>query len=396
MSPTFLEAVSLYWQLALALSPVWRALLGLFGLAWLLQLYFWWARLGQVARYKPQAEHTAPAQPEGISVVVCCHNDLPGIQRLLPLLAEQAYPMAEVIVVDDRSDDETYDWLLAQSLRPGATFKLVRVNARPEHVAGKKYALTLGIKAARYPIVLLTDADCLPTSADWVGRMAAALQTAEAQVVLGYAPLAPAPGLVAALARYDAFYTGLQYLGFALAGKPYMGVGRNLAYRRALFFATKGFAQHAQHTGGDDDLFVNQAVHQGLAGKVAVCLHPQAQCVSAPKQTWRAWYGQKLRHLAAGKRYQSGSKWALGLLQASHLLFYAAGAALLAAWPLTLVVALAYIVRLSVAWPVQALAARRLGERFNVWSLPLLDAWMPLHYLVFGIPALFSKRISWS
>lgn len=385
-----------YWSDALALDPIWWAVLSIFGLCWLVQMFFWATKLARTAGYRPEREPEGPASPLPLSVVICCHNDLAGVQRLLGALAMQTYSHFETVVVDDRSDDDVYDWLLSESRKPGARFRLVRVNARPEHISGKKYALTLGIKAARYEALLLTDADCIPSSDTWVSRMAAALLQPGKQVVLGYAPYEPAPGLLNSLIRYDTFYTALQYVGYARAGRPYMGVGRNLAYQRSLFYDTKGFSGHAAQAGGDDDLFINQAVRQCGKEAVALCLHPDAQMHSPAKTSFGGWFRQKRRHLAAGRQYKAADKWSLGLLQGSHVGFYAAGLALLAAYPLTFLVGLAFVARLSLTWPVQYRAARRLGERFPAFSLPLLDAWMPLHYLIFGIPALFSKRIAWT
>lgn len=43
----------------------------------------------------------------------------------------------------------------------------------------------------------------------------------------------------------------------ALAGNPYMGIGRNLAYRKSLYEKHKGFADHLQLQRGEDDLFIN-------------------------------------------------------------------------------------------------------------------------------------------
>jgi hypothetical protein len=221
------------------------------------------------------------------------------------------------------------------------------------------------------------------------------LQVGEHQVVLGYGPHNKTAGLLNVLIRYDTFYTALQYIGFALAGKPYMGVGRNLAYRKSLFFDTKGFAAHAGQTGGDDDLFINQAVHEKVATSFGLCLHADSQTISAPKTTFRAWFVQKRRHLSAGKQYHAADKWVLGLLQVSHILFYCLGVALLFSPPLGYVVGVTYLFRLIVVWIVQFKAAKRLTEKFPPLQLPFLDAWMPAHYLVFGIPALISKRVVW-
>jgi len=379
----------------LNLSPTWLTIWGLYMLCWVVQLFYWLGPLRRLAVYTPDTEPIAPAVPYPVSVVVCCHNNLVGIQALLEALHGQEYPNFEVVVVDDRSNDATYNWLLTESRKPQPRFKLVRVNTRPDHIAGKKYALTLGIKAASHPALLLTDSDCLPTSAHWVSRIAATLQGPQS-AVLGYGPLAYRPGLLNMLARYDAFYTGLQYVGFALAGKPYMGVGRNLAYYKDVFLSTKGFAAHAAQAGGDDDLFINKAVHDGFITETNVCLHPDAQMVSAAKTTFSDWFWQKVRHLSAGKRYHATDQRKLGLLQGSHLFLYGLLISMLAVPVLLPLVGVAYLVRLVAVMVVQALAAKRLGERLPVAALPLLDAWLPVQFLVFGLPALLLRKVAWA
>ena len=362
-------------------------LLGVFLICWATQLWFLFFRFARLAFHKQQsvvAEHELP-----VSIVICTRNNLTQLQTLLGAVAKQNYSRHEVIVVDDRSDDDTYDYLL-QASRQGA-FKLVRINQTPDHINPKKYALTIGIKAARHPYLLLTDADCQPRSAEWISHMVAPLHTG-AQIVLGYSPYKRQPGVLNLLVRFDSFFTALQYFSFALAGQPYMGVGRNLAYRRDFFFANKGFSQHAGVVGGDDDLFVNR-----LSGKaqVQLALTPESFVFSDPKETFGTWFRQKLRHLSVGKHYKLADKVRLGLLISSLLVFYALFVLLLFYPPLTYVALVAYIVRLILHTAIVAKAARRLQEEIVWYQLPLLDAWLPFYYLIFGLPAILTRKIQW-
>jgi hypothetical protein len=175
-----------------------------------------------------------------------------------------------------------------------------------------------------------------------------------------------------------------------------MGVGRNLASNKQLFFDTKGFSAHASQTGGDDDLFINQAVWEGAAKSISICVHPEAQTVSAAKATFKTWFWQKMRHLSAGKQYHVKDRTKLGLLQGSYIGFYGLGLALLAAPPLGVPVGLAFALRLLPVWLIQFRAARRLAEPIPTLAMPLLDAWLPIYYLFFGIPALFLKKVAWA
>ncbi|NBP71584.1 MAG: glycosyltransferase, partial [Cytophagia bacterium] len=188
--------------------------------------------------------------------MVCAHDELENLQVLVPLLLQQAYPNFEVIVVDDRSNDATLDWLLNETkIHPG--LRMVHVDHTPDHINGKKYALTLGIRAAKHDWIVLTDADCRPASPDWLKGLSEGIGE-NTEIILGYSPYQKKEGWLNRFIRFESLITALQYLGFALLKKPYMGVGRNMAYRKSLFMNNKGFTNMLSYTGGDDDLFVNK------------------------------------------------------------------------------------------------------------------------------------------
>lgn len=375
------------------MPPLYWVLLSVFGLCFFIQLYFLFFRFARLCSYKPvdpggdRSDRLPP-----VSVVVCARNQKDRLQVLIESLRRQDYPDFEVIVVDDRSDDEVYDWFLQESQRPNSGFRLVRINYTPEHLNSKKYALTMGIKAARKPYLLLTDADCEPVSPNWIRHMAASFGEG-VDMVLGYSPYRKHEGILNRLIRFDTFFTALQYLSFALAGKPYMGVGRNLAYRRSFFLNNKGFASHYGLTGGDDDLLVNRL---STPANVALCLHPEASVLSEPKNTFLSYFRQKRRHLYAGKHYKTSDKIILGLLTGSIIGFYLLFAILLFLPPLTFIVAIAFLARLLVLSIILKKAANTLNENFSWVELPLLEMWLPIHYLIFGVPALISRRIEWN
>src|SRR5690606_34092381 len=169
-----------------------------------------------------------------------------------------------------------------------------------EHIAvkhGKKFALSLGIKAAQYEHLVFTDADCVPESSDWLTHMAGAFSGGK-EIVLGYSPYLRRAGMLNALIRFETFHTAMSYLSYALKGKPYMGVGRNMAYTKSLFFRGKGFASHMHIASGDDDLFVNQ---NATPHNTTICIHPEAHVWSEPKTTFSAYARQKTRHAGASK-----------------------------------------------------------------------------------------------
>jgi glycosyltransferase involved in cell wall biosynthesis len=374
----------------LYLLPVTELLLIALIACTLLQLVYIWACYARLAFAAPPAAPPDPQQARPVSIVVAARNELDNLQRLIPALLQQSLPDFEVIVVDDRSDDGSYDYLL-ELTQSEPRVRLVRVNDTPEHVNGKKYALTLGIKAARHEAVLLTDADCLPASPDWALHLQAAYAPGKA-IVLGFSQYHRYPGLLNLFIRYETFYVGVQYLSMALCGRPFMGVGRNLSYQKSLFLGNKGFFKHKHVTGGDDDLFINEVA----TGKnTAVAWLPDAQTVSEPKRTWHTWYRQKMRHLGVGQYYRTSNKLLLGLLSATHAGSYAVALLALFVLPWWMPAA-AYTLRMGSLLAVLAQAGKRLGHA-QPWAwAPLLDAIYIFYYIFVGISALGSKRTTWN
>jgi cellulose synthase/poly-beta-1,6-N-acetylglucosamine synthase-like glycosyltransferase len=350
---------------------------------------WFWARYFRPFAQRPLEAAAAEPGPdaEPVSIILCAHNELDNLRELVPILLRQEYPASfELVLIDDRSQDDTY--LYAQQLSqyyPGR-FRLVTVTNTPAGFSPKKYALTLGIKAARYERLLFTDADCRPVTYDWLHLMQRGFaQKNGADIVLGFSGYVEAPGLLNQLIRYETLLTAAQYLGLAWGGRPYMGVGRNLAYTKATFHSTKGFASHIRRLSGDDDLLVQDAVAAGA--RAAVVADLDAQTVSLPAENWGAWWRQKRRHLSAGGRYRAADRRRLALFMGSNVLFYALTPAILAfglyrenlvslgiIWlARTLLVLLAYI-------PL----ARRLRTTLPPLALPALDFLYFAFYCAWG------------
>ncbi|MCB2408567.1 glycosyltransferase [Hymenobacter lucidus] len=356
-------------------------------------------QLGYAAYYflpfalRPETAPPGPAaDSEPVSVLVCAHNELENLRRLLPLLLQQDYPAGfEIILIDDRSGDDTYLYV-QQLTQYYPNVRLVSVDKTPEGLSPKKYALTLGIKVARYPRLLFTDADCIPATDQWVRLMQRGFAR-PADLVLGYSAYAPEPGFLNKLIRFETLLTGAQYLSFAWRGQPYMGVGRNMAYTQKCFRATKGFASHIRSLGGDDDLLVQDAVHHGQW--VAVEAEPAAHTLSQPAQTWQTWWRQKRRHLSAGKHYRLADRLRIGNFIGTNLLFYFTTVLLLFSQPDWVPLTVLWGVRTSVICAAYAKLGQRLDDRLPVALLPVLDAVYFFYYLALGISLFLYRNLRW-
>lgn len=361
-----------------------------------LQLFFILFVFAKVNRHESPIHEEITS--EGVSVIVCAWNELENLKELIPLLDEQDYPNFEVIIMDDRSWDGTHEYLMKEC----SAFQRVRfiqIEKTPAHLSAKKYALTLGIKSAKYDVILLTDADCRPQSKEWIKGMAECLLP-EKKIVLGFSPYYTERSFLNKLIRYETFITALQYFSLAIKGQPYMGVGRNLMYRKSLFLENKGFAKHTNIVGGDDDLFMNDVATKE---NTTVCLNSDTFMYSVPKSTWEAWYRQKTRHLSVSKYYRFENKLILGSLASTQIFSWILLFALIPYTFHTFQTVLLYAVlcvfalRLIAQWIVFAKANQRFDNIFKSATLPLWDFIFTLYFLIMGVNNLIprKKKMRW-
>lgn len=282
----------------------------------IIQMAYYWGVFSRLAFYRKKNEYE---KNYPVSVIVCAKNEYSNLKKNLPLLLEQDYTDFEVVLVNDCSDDDS-DYLLKKLSEKYSHLNVVTIKQNVNFFTGKKLALAVGIKSAKHDMVLLTDADCTPKSKRWIFEMQKNFSDKK-QIVLGYSGYEKRKGFLNRMIRYDTVYTAIQYLSWSMSGMTYMGVGRNLAYNKELFFKNKGFTSHYQIPSGDDDLFINQ-----VAKKNNACIEiiPESQTFSSPKINFSNWFRQKKRHYSTGALYKWNHKIVLGLFPLSNLLFYAA------------------------------------------------------------------------
>lgn len=342
-----------------------------------------------LAFYKKTERENTKEHP--VSVVICARDAADQIEKNLPGVLAQSYKTThEIVMVNDNSRDDT-KYLLEGLYKDFKQLHIVELKQEAMHIPGKKFPLSMGIKAARHEILLMTDADCIPASENWIKRMQDAF-VGGIEIVLGYGAYKKQKGILNRFVRFDTFHTALQYLSAALAGKPYMGVGRNLAYKRELFFRQKGFAAHHHLPGGDDDLFINGCADQM---NTAIVIEPDAFTYSDPPASWSQWFSQKERHNSTGKYYKRKDRLRLGLYMTSHFFYY----------PLLLLsfftfdwkwVLGVFLVKLLIQSLIFYRSMKKMGEKDLFPMLIIWDIWMFFYYLFF-ISALWKKpKAQWS
>lgn len=355
-----------------------------------IQVFYYLWFFSRVALYKIKKKTKSQQHP--VSVIVCARDEDENLARHLPGLLVQAYPSTyEVIAVNDNStDDSKY---ILQELKK--TFKdrleVIELKQEAKLISGKKFPLSMGIKEAHHEILLLTDADCVPATEHWVMKMQEAYQEG-IEIVLGYGAYHKHPGLLNKLIRFETFHSALQYFSFALAGIPYMGVGRNLSYKRELFFRQKGFSSINNIPGGDDDLFVNKAATKK---NIAIVIDKDAATLSIPKRTFKSWLRQKTRHYTTAKYYKPLHKFLLGLYSSSQFCFYPLFilSAIFFNWEIALII---FGTRFIIQAIVLFFSMKKLNEK-DLWPFFLFfDIWMFFYYIIFA-PSLWKKPMrGWS
>ena len=354
----------------------------------IIQIGFHWVVFDKIPRHKDEHhKHTLPS----VSVIVAARNEAAHLPSLLESLFLQEYDDFEVIIVNDRSTDDTAKVLDSYSIKDHR-LKPIHIAKLPKDWNGKKYALLQAAKLAKNEILLFTDADCLPESKEWIARMAAAFDP-NTDIVLGFSPYSSVPQqrLLSEFISFETLMTGIQYFGFALIKKPYMGVGRNLAFRRKAYDLTF-LDKISSLTGGDDDLMVN---HIATKKNVRVLLTKKSQMRSVPKSSWRAYIVQKVRHLAAGRHYHKKDQTLLGVFTLSFLFGWILLFLLLVSAINPYLILTAFGLRSLSFYTIFARVGQKFDAHFKIWALPFLDLCYSIYYPVVGVKALATKNIQW-
>jgi len=272
----------------------------IFGITVLLQILYYVALFFRFSfhKQKPIISQNVP-----ISIVLTAKNDAHLLIKTLPELLTQDYPQFEVVVVNDNSDDETPQ-LVTDFQNHFSNLKLVHLESSVTNIKGKKFPLSLGIKAATYDHILLTDANCLPTSNQWVKLMARHFSDTT-KIVLGYSNIRKKRGFFNTLIRFDKLHQAIQYFSYCLAKIPFMGVGQNLAYTKTIFFDNKGFASQNHLQFGDDDLFINKVA---TTNNCAIEYENGAHTISRSSSNFRNWFLLKTFRSKTRKLYKTKSR----------------------------------------------------------------------------------------
>ncbi|MFA8451628.1 MAG: glycosyltransferase [Bacteroidales bacterium] len=330
-----------------------------------IQLIYYWFIFGRLAFHKSKFNAETD---KAVSIVISARNEYENLKNNLPLILDQDYNNFELIVVNHVSDDGT-EGLLKEFAYKYDRLKPVHIREDLNAFSGKKFPLSIGIKSAKNDCLLLTDADCKPSSNQWLRQMQDQFDD-KTEIVLGYSPYNKSRGILNALIRWDTLHIGIQYLSFALAKIPYMGVGRNLSYRRSLFIKNKGFINHYKVSSGDDDLFIGQVAN---SKNTKIRVNKESQTTSEPKKSLTSWWKQKRRHLTTGKYYRTKYKVVLGWYSLSQTMFFISFVFMLAISQLYYLILGLFLIRMLSQLFLFIKCMSKLGEKQSWFLIPVYE-----------------------
>lgn len=288
------------------------ALYAIVGLSFLIQMLFYflidsriYRRAIKIAKGKDEG-YTNKQEP--LSIIVTARNERQHLEELLPILLTQDYPEYEVIVVNDGSTDDTAELLYSLSNRYRNLYHTFSPS-NTRRISNKKLSVSLGIKASKYDWLVFTEANCRPANNQWIKTIARNF-TEKTDVVIGACTYENNKGWRNRFISFDKLTHTIKHIGFALAGKPYMALGKNMAYRKQCFFNEKGYSKHLDLLRGEDDLFINQIAK---ADNTRIELSANSVVVEKEYRTDKEWFQERISYLSTAVLHKGSQRTVSGL-----------------------------------------------------------------------------------
>lgn len=380
-----------------SLYPIGEYLLMAAGILYLIQIAYYLCLYNRIAMHARAVRrgnvHFSQELPP-ISVIIYAREELEHLRRNLASILAQDYPQFEVIVINDGESSESDDYLtLLEEKYPNLYHSFIPNSSR--YISHKKLGITLGVKASRYDWLVLTDACCYPQSDQWL-RLLARNFTSHTRIVLGYSGYERGKGWLHKQVSFDNLFSAMRYLGFALCGMPYMGIGRNLAYRKELFYEQKGFSAHLNLLRGDDDLFVNQTA---TSDNTRVETASEAVVRMQPVVRAQDWKEEKIGYASTARLYRGIQRYLAGFETTTRLLFHTTWMATTVVgiinqlWTSVIIAAALFLTRYGIQLFVINRTAGILNEKRRYYfTLPVFDLLQAMQSLKWKAYCLFRNK----
>lgn len=326
-----------------------------------------------------------------VTILICARNEAHNLKQFLGDILRQKYSNFEVLVVNHLSSDKSQQILIEyQEVFP--QLRIVEITEKGAYLTGKRQALYEGIKKASHDIILCTDADCFPKSALWVEKMVQPFVDEKIDFVLGYSPYTfKERNWLAPIIESETSLTAMLYLSYALSGKPFMGVGRNVAFKKSIL--TEAYWEKYQDFGyGDDDLII-----QTFANKenTKISISAEAQTSSYAKTTFKDWLIQKTRHISVGKSYKPLITLSLGIYHLSGLLFLFLLTYTFICGQMNFFVICSLILFVYLLHAQINIFRKKMNVQCHPWIAILIQFFMPIYYFTMPIISVVHKKQIW-
>ena len=318
-------------------------------------------------------EEDTPVSKEPITVIITAHDNLPELERNLPLFPKQQYAADyQVIVVCQSTDAETQDYLKRLSAEnPHLYYTYIPESSR--YMSRKKLQITLGVKAAKYEWIILTEPNCKPKNDNWLTAMSQHFCQSY-NLVLGYVELDEE---TKGVRRFDSIRKAFYLLRRAQHSYGYRSHMPNVAFRKSQFMQEQGYQGNLEYVRGEYDFLVNK---YGQLGETAVVLDSDAWLVR-DEPTNKSWHNAHLYHLSSQKSLDR-AKSMRTLMFFDHLfphLSLIASIAVLAFaiitqdWLLTGIAGFALLLLFLLRMIIAIKAIRHFDDEMNIIKLPFYE-----------------------
>ena len=353
-------------------------------------LLYYFALFGRLV-FRKEKKTIASEDLPAVSIIITAHNEAQTIINTLPTFLSQDYPNYEVVLVNDNSKDDT-DQIVMELKHRYSHLHYVDLSSSISNFKGKKFPLALGLQAAKNKIVILTDVVCQPQSPYWLQHIVSRF-VRNTTVVLGGVTYAKKEGLLNRWLRYNCVMDAIESFSYALAGMPVMANGRNLAYKKELFFNNKEtFIAYPRIPYGEDDIFINQVAQRKLCD-----VEPHAEAfIVQPPINFNTWFRQKKIAFSTRNYYKKSHSFLLKTFNFTSFFFYVA--AIIALFftyknPIYLSITCGIIVlKLAIHYLVVGQAAKKMNEKGIVAFTLLFDIFLALLHPLINIASKFEEQ----
>ncbi|OSY89107.1 hypothetical protein WH52_00140 [Tenacibaculum holothuriorum] len=362
-------------------SVLFYALVGAFAVQLLYFLFFF------LFKFNKKNENNIEELP--ISVIIHTKNNADLLEQNLPNIINQNYNNFEVVIINDASIDTTSE-LLENLQKENNRLTIVNVENNEAFWGNKKYALTLGIKAAKNEHLVFTEIYTAPISNNWLKEIASSFNN-DTQIVLGYKKLETSKiGLLNMLIRFEYLIKSILNFSLTKTSTPFTAEQTNYAFTKKTFFKVNGYINHMKVYNAQNDLFLKDAATKN---NVAICTSTNSFTIDKNKDSFGEWFS-KLRESALTKSlYQLKHKLYINTFNFSKFLFYTLAIAnLFLNWKFTLpFIIVYYLIFVLVIFKF----SKKLNEKYITIFTPLLDICLLCIQIGIFIVNSFSKPPHW-